>query len=187
MALEPRDVMQLYHETYVEYQGNLKYAVANGEDAYVTLRDLFNREPDIRVLADPDTVTSPINYRLGYLNNNEGDVYVARLPVRNYSIGWSNGNTNGHLFSAAKMKKSASTVLKQLRGEYPNFRESVELATATGRTVAFARDFAVHRGGTDILYRDRHLASLRTGSGEWICIGNRHSHMFDLFNSLKEA
>lgn len=184
--LTPRDTSQLYHQSYIEMNGSLYYATTNGETNMVTLMNVLVPSAPVQELeANPETMTSPINFQLGYLSNGEQDVYMARAPRRCYSMGWTETNTSA-LPTVARWRRGAKVLARQFADQYPTFAEAKERATASGQCFAFSRDFAVYDGGTILRYRGSSIARLDRNNE---CSGHsaEKQHLIDLFNELKAA
>lgn len=129
----------------------------NGEVQYQLLSGVDSNEISVCHLDDINTCPVP----LGYTNtSNYGALYLERMPVRRYRQGLRRDNMickDGIRVDVI----SWANIDKTIRGDYPTLKEAYKSTASTGRSMAWARNWAVD--GAGILYKSNKVGLFKAG------------------------
>lgn len=193
--LNHSDAVQLFHDNYVQFEGRLYYASVVGDSNNLELYDILeSRNPNRTVVADPDVVTSPIDFKLGYLTDGNQDTWLSRSPRRNYGVGWNNGNVGAP--SMSRWRRASKTLAAQFAGVYPNVKEALLRSKSSGgNRFAISRDFAVEDRNPSAQPGSNRELGIMSYRGQGICridqefncydFPRQQAHLVTLFNEIK--
>jgi hypothetical protein len=165
------DLSMMFEESIVLYRDKPVYVTAvRGTNFH-----FYHPEDGDLVRKYSDELWTSPTRRIGMVNLDGTVVYVARRPVRKYSVGFNSNNLVVHeLEGAAKTlnhKVALQTILglrhpglyASLSNVYPTFPEACIQAAKVKGCVAFDKQFAVDANGT-IFYKSKQVGGVAKGA-----------------------
>ena len=146
------DLQQLYQNSIVLFMNKPVYVEAIGRNRSLLIYDLIKQRSK-QIKFSVNTVKPP-TMRIGMVNIAGSVVYVTRMPVRKYKVGYTVENLKFHTlevnYPAGKaetkhrlMSLKAPELADSMFNAYPSIDEAATLAEEIDGAYAFDRQFAV--------------------------------------------
>ena len=173
------DANQALTDSIISYKGRSIYvtsAIAGNGKIVINTKDMLTGKGETIDVKDPDlNFQSP---KLGYVNFENGAVYVARKPRRQ----WKQGLYKTCLISMPQKQGRdliCSSLVRTIEGVYPSFEECVNRVQIPGiSSVAFCREFAITSRG-QLCFKGREVGL--TAGVKFILI-KRYEHLRELLD-----
>lgn len=143
------DIVQQYNNCLIFYKGKPHKVKRCGET--ITLLDVTTQRAKQVEFKLKDFSAPPL--RLGYLNVEDTATYIARMPIRMFSVGINVNNCKFHTQAGGEgLSNAVSTKIHEMEcieygdmffGHYPPFESALKQAIYSGGAVAFDKQFCV--------------------------------------------
>jgi hypothetical protein len=144
---QEHDFGQLFGNNVLEWKGQLIYfTVYNRETNTFRAKRLTGDKHGEVIISqfNKDDFKYP-NFRLGYVNFDEGAAYFQRIPVRQYKVGFCTNNVRALNYNERAVKFSFDSLECRMmfNKEYPSAEDAWNIAKQCGIVVAFEKQFAI--------------------------------------------
>lgn len=188
------DIEQQYANTVCFYKGKPHKVRAVG--AKIKLLDLITQKNKLVDFSLKDF--SGPRTRLGFVNCDEGVVYVSRLPIRIMLVGINTSNCRveapedqmapfdlGHITKKVQAMECPEFA-NMLLGHYPSLKKAFEQAKAFEGTFAFDKQFAVDGAG-HVYFRTQQVGNYSSKTGEISFFKNKEHLQLLIGNAYEKA
>ena len=173
------DANQALADSIIRYKGRAIYVSNVFKDAgkvVIQTKDMLTGRGRLIDVHDPElNFQSP---KLGYVNFENGAVYVARKPRRR----WKQGIDKACLICMPQRNAKeliCSSLVRTIEGVYPTYKEAVDTVQIPGiSSVAFCREFAITSRG-QLFFKGRDVGVRR---GDQLGLAKRYEHLRELLN-----
>lgn len=139
------DQVQLYRGSVVEFEGGLVYVRDVDHNQFQIIR--AGQHLREWVGFNMDAFKAP--KRIGYVNYQNGALFVSRVPRRLYCVGLRRDNVqitcDGNLIPPGYLDVlvEGKGIIEAYQGKYPTLYKAFQLAKASSISVAFDKQFAI--------------------------------------------
>ncbi len=140
------DAERMFISCVCQYEGQLVLPWGIRGDSTMA-STLLSTGKDVDVPQDADLLTSPTDFRLGYLQLGGDARFLQRVPNRTTRVGWHERSIRGFP-AAAEIRRSKSVreaIMRMATTEYIPFAKAVEGAVKNGSVLAFDRQWAINQ------------------------------------------
>lgn len=185
------DLRQMFEGTVVMYKKRPVFVVKISGTFDAQILHMQSRKTEV-IKCNINTFT-PCCRRLGMMNVNDSVVYVTRLPMRQYAVGYSRDTLrirplDGALYPRGRVdttmlayEVNTEAFANILFGKYPSFRQSIEQSQVIAGTMAWDRQFAVSNG-KQVFYKNKCVGTVNGKSVEDILFKPEYKHLSILLN-----
>lgn len=150
------DLTMMYKHSIVLYQNKPVYVEHIAGNYNMIVIDMLSQKKMYLQYHD-DMFKAPTR-RIGFVNVNGSVVYVSRMPVRRYKVGYNSENVVVNSIDVAyPLNKSATReyvmylrcreIAEAMLNRYPSFKEAMDIAKLFGGACAFDKQFAIDARG----------------------------------------
>lgn len=180
------DIEQLYVGSICKFRNEIVRVNSVNVDREVSITLLrYNKKALVKFNQDDFTATRG---RIGYINEGGHAFYTTRQPVRRYSIGLTNGNTQisylpkfrreSHRAIEIVSRMASKSWAYALSNEYPTLSQAIQIAKESNGSCAFDKQFAVDKDRI-IYFKNDPVGSIppRTSTIKRIVLAPEYAHL----------